>query len=132
MIASTTHSIPHSLALRPVPGRLSAMPRATLPASQVWVTLVRVLALMLVLLLALQLIAASQHNHSLATHSPDCASCVFAFELPPEPASGNLDALARAAGFAYHAVAADTPAHFAAPGFLIPHAQGPPSPFCVV
>lgn len=80
----------------------------------------------LVLALAFQLLASTQHKHDLATHAPDCASCLFASELPPDMATGHVDAIAGAAGFCHRILPALVLALVARQRFLIPHAQGPP------
>ena len=83
----------------------------------------------LVLALAFQLLASTQHKHDLATHAPDCASCLFASELPPDIPTGHIDAIAGAAGFCHRILPPIVSAFVAQQRFLIPHAQGPPPIF---
>lgn len=82
------------------------------------------------LILALQLLGATQHRHDLTHTASDCAACVFAAQ-PPSPSSPPLIPEVPASEATLHYVLARSIpiASQRSVSFLIPHADGPPPVF---
>ena len=86
----------------------------------------RMLLMVCALVFALQLAAATQHNHAVGGLAQDCASCVLSHHVPAPPAPAPVLAPFAALLLACLLPALPVARIVAQASYLIPDAQAPP------